>query len=431
MTANVFVLGLDEFNLAMLRALPAARECTFHGLLDPQEILDARAFPIRDMLERALARLRAFPGSVDAIVGYMDFPVSTMLPLLKAEFDLPGLSMTSLLRCEHKYWSRREQQAVVGDHVPAFVAFDPFADDPATRIGLAPPYWVKPVKSAGSWLGFHVADRADLDHAVAVIREHIGRFADPFNDLLAGVDLPDEVAAVDGHHCLAEAIIGGWQCTLEGSVVGGHLDVHGVVDSVRLPGSSSFERYQYPSRLPDAVVERMTAITGRLLDHIGFDDAAFNVEFFWDEPDDRVWLLEVNTRIAQHHSDLFEKVDGASNHQVMLDVALGRRPRMPHREGPFACAAVYFLRHPADAHVVAVPTPDDVAALQGEVPGLQVQLHVQPGQRLSELVDQDSYSYDLGVVYLGAADEQQLQERWDHCRRGLRFTLEPVGGAAP
>ena len=425
---NVFVLGLDAFNLAKLRSLDIADECEFHGLLSPEEILDAEDFPIRSMLERAAEQLRSFPGTVDAVVGYMDFPVSTMLPLLKQPLGLPGLTMASLLKCEHKYWSRLEQREVVGEHVPDFVAFDPFADDPAAQIDLDFPYWVKPVKSAGSWLGFHVGGPDDLEHAVATIREHIGRFADPFNDLLDTVDLPEEIAAVDGNYCLAEAIIGGWQCTLEGSVVGGHFDVHGVVDSVRLPGTTSFERYQYPSRLPAAVIDEMTRITRKVMSHIGFDGAAFNIEFFWDDEHDHIWLLEVNTRIAQHHSDLFEKVDGVSNHQVMLEVNLGRRPHMPHGAGPFDCAAVFFLRHREDAHVASVPSAEEIAELEARIPGLEVQLHVLPGQRLSELVDQDSYTYELGLLYLGARDEDELLARYQECRDHLHFTLEPVEG---
>ena len=65
----------------------------------------------------------------------------------------------------------------------------------------------------------------------------------------------------------------------------------------------------------------MREISGRALTHVGFDNAAFNIEFFWEPATDAIRLLEINTRIAQHHSDLFEKVHGASNHQAMIDVA--------------------------------------------------------------------------------------------------------------
>jgi len=45
--------------------------------------------------------------------GYMDFPVSTMLPLICKEFGTRSPSLESLLKCEHKYWSRVEQKKVI------------------------------------------------------------------------------------------------------------------------------------------------------------------------------------------------------------------------------------------------------------------------------------------------------------------------------
>lgn len=97
-------------------------------------------------------------------------------------------------------------------------------------------------------------------------------------------------------------------------------------------------------KLANRVRTRMAAITKRVMKHIGYDNAAFNIEYFWDEPHNRIWLLEINTRISQSHSDLFEKVDGVSNHQITVDLALGQRPQMPRGEGLFPRAAKFFHR---------------------------------------------------------------------------------------
>jgi biotin carboxylase len=373
------------------------------------------------MLRRAEEELRAFPGRVDAILGYMDFPVSTMLPLLCRRFGLRSVELEALLRCEHKYWSRLEQRAAIPEHVPGFAAFDPFTEDPLAAIDLDFPFWVKPIKSAGSHLGFRVNDEAQLREATAAIRAGIGRYGDPFNRILARAKLPDEVARVDGNWCLAEEIIGGRQCTVEGSVSEGRMRAHGIVDSVRYPNRSSFLRYQYPSRLPVRVQRRMRDVSARFLDAIGYDDAAFNAEFFWDEPADRLWLLEVNTRVAQHHSDLFEKVDGATNHQVTLDVAFGEAGSFPHREGPFACAGTFFLRAWEDAEVLRVPTREEIARIEREIPGTVVEVEVREGMRLSELPDQESYSFVYAILYLGARGPQELRRRFFRCRDALPF----------
>src|SRR5690625_6073998 len=75
----------------------------------------------------------------------------------------------------------------------------------------------------------------------------------------------------------------------------------------------------------------MANIADRFLTHIEYDNAPFNVEFFWDPETDHIWLLEVNTRISESHTDLFLKVDGASHHEVATDLSLGERPRIDRK----------------------------------------------------------------------------------------------------
>ncbi|NIR28776.1 MAG: ATP-grasp domain-containing protein, partial [Gammaproteobacteria bacterium] len=91
-------------------------------------------------------------------------------------------------------------------------------------------------------------------------------------------------------------VIGGRQCTLEGYVHEGEVVPYGIVDSIRYPQVLSFFYYLYPSKLPERVQERMGELTKTVMTHIGFDNSAFNIEFFWDEVQDQIWLLEINTR---------------------------------------------------------------------------------------------------------------------------------------
>jgi len=421
---NIFVLGLNDFNLGKLKAIQGAEHYAYHGLLSSEEILEADAYPIREMIERAEKQMHDFAGSVDAIIGYMDFPVSTMLPILRRGFNLPGPTLETLLKCEHKYWSRIEQRRAVPEVTPGFEAFDPFDEESIRGIGLSYPFWIKPIKSAGSWLGFRVGDDDDLHRAVAIVRRNIGRFGEPFNHILAQAQLPDEIAGVGGNWCIAEQIIGGRQATVEGYVLNGSVRSHGIIDSIRYPGTSSFFSYQYPSRLPEPVRREMLEVVERLLSAIDYDDSPFNIEFFWDEDTDRLWLLEVNTRIAQHHSDLFEKVDGVSNHQVAVDVALGQEPRMSRGEGAFKYAAACWLRYWRDGIVQRVPSEAEIAAIERRLPGTVVELEVRAGTRLSEVVDQDSYSYVLALIYVGGMNEADLDNRYDEVVRALDFRIE-------
>ncbi|MEJ2308096.1 MAG: ATP-grasp domain-containing protein [Gammaproteobacteria bacterium] len=425
---NIFVVGLDDFNLSQMKTLPGASKYRFHELFSHSELKYQDHFPVRELLAEGVERLRSFPGEVDAVVGYWDFPVSTVLPLLRAAVGLPTTSLESVLKCEHKYWSRLLQRDVAAAHVPDFAAVNPFMEDPLEKVPLPYPFWIKPVKSVLSHLGYRVTDDESYLHALRNIRERIHRYAEPFNLILSRAGLPAQIASVDGYHCIAESIISqGRQCTLEGYCRRGEVVVYGVIDSLREgPGGSSFSRYQYPSTLPADVIERMTAVTRRVMLHIGYVNAPFNIEFFWDEASDALWLLEINTRISKSHAPLFKLVDGCYHHQVMLNLALDREPDFPYREGEFAVAAKFMLRHYEDALVSRVPSADELESLEAEYPGTRIQVEVAEGMRLSSLRDQDSYSFELAVFFIGAQSTAELEEKYSEILTSLTLELSPL-----
>jgi hypothetical protein len=418
---NVFVIGLDAFNRKKLEKIPSARECCFHKLLDFEETQGARIFKVKKVLEEADRQLREFPGSIDAIVGFWDFPVSLMQPILAGRFGTRSPTLESVLKCEHKFWSRLEQKKVISEHIPRFTSFDPFDEDALEGIDLDYPFWIKPFKSYAGYLGFRIGRPGDFHRAVKVIRRKIGRFSKPFDYLLGFADLPAEVAEKKSHFCLAEEIISGHQCTVEGYVYQGRLHVYGIVDSYRFANRSTFFRYYYPSRLPRRIRERMIAATGKVLAQIGFDNSPFNIEYFYQRPKDRIFLLEINPRMVEEHVELFEKVDGLPTQEILVNLALGRRTEFPRRRGAFRCAGKFFLRSFRDAVVTRVPDAGELRRLHEEVPDAVVDFFVREGMRLSDPEHQDSYSYKYGFIFLGARNQQELLAKFRRCRELLPF----------
>ncbi|MFD4404383.1 hypothetical protein ACFWPH_16660 [Nocardia sp. NPDC058499] len=69
------------------------------------------------------------------------------------------------------------------------------------------PFWVKPIKSHSSQLGFEVPDAETFASAVQQIREEIGRIPDPFDRALARVEVPGDIRMAGGRTCLAEEIV--------------------------------------------------------------------------------------------------------------------------------------------------------------------------------------------------------------------------------
>ncbi len=66
------------------------------------------------------------------------------------------------------------------------------------------------------------------------------------------------------------------------------------------------------------------------------------------------------------------------------------------------------------------------AKVRAKYPETVVTIGVKPGDRLSELPHQGSYRYVIGVVYLGAQDRADLQEKYDGVVAALPFEFEPV-----
>ncbi|MET7571780.1 ATP-grasp domain-containing protein [Streptomyces sp. NPDC005492] len=419
---NIFVVGLDEANLRTLRAVPDADLYRFHQLLSIDELQEGEVSVPR-LMDRARAVLDAHDGSVDAIVGYWDFPVSTLVPMLGSEYGTRTTSLESVVKCEHKYWSRLEQRQVI-DEYPNFGRVDLDSDDPRPPEGVDFPMWLKPALSYSSELAYGVSDIEEFRTAVAEIRKGIARVGRPFDTILELLDLPEEMKGIGGQVCLAEEAMTGIQVAVEGYVYKGEVTVYGVLDSINYPNSSSFLRHQYPSTLPADVIRRLHDVSERTMRRIGMDSATFSIEYFYDPKTGGISLLEINPRHSQSHAELFEYVDGIPNHHRMLSLALGQDPALPAGQGPYRLAAKWYYRWFGDGMVHQVPTAEEIAAIERDIPGVRVDIVPQEGQKLSSISQQDSYSYEVAHIFTGGDDEQDLRRKFDRCVAALGLTFD-------
>ncbi|MFJ3185023.1 ATP-grasp domain-containing protein [Streptomyces halstedii] len=419
---NIFVIGLDDANLPTLRAVPHADTYRFHRLLSIEELQEGEV-SVPELMDRARAVLDAHDGSVDAVVGYWDFPVSVLVPLLGKEYGVRTTSLESVVKCEHKYWSRLEQRKVT-DALPRFGRVDLDSDDPRPPEGVAFPMWLKPALAYSSELAFGVTDMAEFREAVEAIRKGIARVGRPFDAVLDMLELPPEMRGVGGQVCLAEEAMTGLQVAVEGYVHDGEVTVYGILDSVNYPGSPCFLRHQYPSSLPAPVIRELRDVSTRTMRQIGVDDATFSIEYFYDPKTGDVSLLEINPRHSQSHAELFDYVDGAPNHHRMISLALGQDPSLPGGRGPYRTAAKWYYRWFGDGTVHEVPSPERIAAIEREIPGVRVDVVPGEGQKLSTVAQQDSYSYEVAHIFTGGDDEADMRRKFDRCVAALGLTFD-------
>lgn len=371
------------------------------------------------LIDETLARHEH--SNLSGVTSGVGYPGMSAASIIARRLGLPGPDPESVMRCEHKYYSRVAQKAFVPEAVPWFQLLDPL--NGGSEIA-AFPIFVKPVKSCMSINAYRVQDREELQRITrSALLPH--GFVRPFDDMVkAYTKFP-----LHASYLLAEALLEGCQVSLEGYVFNGEVHVMGVLDAIVFPGTISFKRFQYPSSLSEDVQARMKDIAQRFLSGIGYDDAPFNLEMFYDPCSGRIHIVEVNPKLATQFADLFLKVDGQSSFAVLLQLALGERPAWTRRQGQFKIAATCVLRTFEDRKVLAVPSREAIEEIVAEYPDARIEIHATPGRNLSDQM-QDAQSFRYGLINIGASCESELDHKFAHIRSRLPFEFASAASHA-
>ena len=332
----------------------------------------------------------------DGAIGTKD--QSALLASLFAERrGLPGPRPSTLVKLQHKPTSRQVQRAVAPEATPQFAVLD--GDPP-----FETPFFVKPVVGRLSQNVYRIDDLRDLA-GLQEIDSYTRRYAQIA--ALAGAD-PDSV-----HGFLAEELLSGEEVTLEGYVHGNIVTTIGVTDSVKYPGTLSFERFEYPSKLPQERQAELSHIAERVLPALDFEGGFFNIEFFVPNGG-QAHIIEVNGRIASQFAPLVQALHGRSTYDVLFELACGEDPGW-ETGLPDGVAVSYCLRVFEDAFVEEVPEPEH---------GLEIL--VRPGLQLSEQGVNDSQSYRLAIMSGAGETREEAVERCRSWAARLNFRLAPL-----
>ncbi|MGH7380028.1 MAG: ATP-grasp domain-containing protein [Candidatus Methylomirabilales bacterium] len=405
-----------------------AHDLEFRGI--DEETHEAGFDGVRFVTETIRA-MRERRSAYRTVLGIDDFPASLMAALVAESLGFASPSFESLFLCQHKYYSRLRQRDAVPEATPRFHVLDPSRDPAPSDLPMAFPVFVKPVKSYLSILARRIETFLDLSRTVEEARLRLAVIAEMFDGLVGLSRLDQRFRAVRGSALLVEEFLSGHQVTLDGYAFAGQVVPLGVVDSFFFLRSSSFERFEYPSRLPAAVQERMARIAERCIRAIGLDRTFFNMEFFYREEDGAIHLIEINGRMSSQFAPLYRMVDGIELYAMQLDLALGRDPGgrgtwAPGRKRGMV-AASFVLRTFEDGYVRRIPSAEEMERLEKRVPDSFVEILVKEGEKLSdELQDDESYRYAL--VDLCAKNRKELLKKFDEAKNLLPFALEPVQG---
>lgn len=379
------------------------------------------SFDVRRAIDRWVARARR--SGVDAVISPNEQFGVLIAAVIARRLALPGPDPKAVLVAQHKYYARRALAAAMPQANPAFAVLPhPFRD---AEMPLAFPFFVKPVKATFSVLARRVQAPSDLSrHFRFRPLEHyvVRRLLRPFNDLLAD----HGGFPIDGHHLLAEELVEGLQVNVDGYVDRGQVRILGIVDELMYPGTHAFNRFEYPSSLPADVQAGLRTIAEMAVRSIGFDHGLFNVELAYDPRNGAIRVIEINPRVASQFVTLYEWAEGIKLYPLMLDLALGRTPKLARELRANGCAASFVLRSFDGRPIRPAPDAARVARVHARHPDARVMLYLKRGADLArEMKWLGSHRY--AIVNVSGRDRNDLYARYRDIRSLLGFErhIEP------
>jgi hypothetical protein len=333
----------------------------------------------------------------DGVVATKD-QAALLAALLAEQRGLPSPTPRALVACQHKPTSRELQHLLEPEATPRF----------AELRGEPPfpfPFFVKPVVGRLSQNATRVDDPSDL----LGLHE-----ADLYTSRWAEIAALAGAEPVSAHGFLAEELLEGPEVTLEGYVRAGRATTIGVTDSVKYPGTNSFERFEYPSVLEPERQAELSRIAERMVAAHGFADGFFNVEFF--VPEGRApQVIEVNGRLASQFAPLVARLHDRSTYEALFELSTGLDPHWEKTGPPDGVGVSYVLRTFEDAYVESVPDPED-----------DFELLVRPGLELSAQGVNDAQSFRLAILYGFGESREEAVARCRERAAELSFRLAPL-----
>lgn len=352
--------------------------------------------------------------SITAVASTNDYPGPIYSSVISKKLGLHGPHPTSVLTCQHKFYSRLMQKKWVPHASPDFRLIDPKKFN-KNNFDLNLPVFVKPVKSYLSKLAQKISTHEDLEQFVQSSLP-----PDLFLEQLNWFLKHHSSYELNANYLIAEALLTGNQVTLEGYVFNGEVTILGIVDSIMFPGTICFERFDYPSSLPETIQKHMKDIATQFIKGIQFDYSLFNIEFMYNPLNHDIFIIEINSRMCSQFADLFEKVDGTNTYQIMLDIALGKKPVFTKMKGIYNVASSFVLRRFDNKKVIKIPTANEMTDFFHHFPHARLEIHAKEGQWLNT-ISQDGKSFRYGLVHLGAQTKKELFFNFEQSKHLLPF----------
>lgn len=353
--------------------------------------------------------------SIDAAISTDESLGILLASWICRQVGCPAPDPELILKIQNKYTCRNLQSKSIKGVIPEY---EFFSMESSESVKMAFPFFIKPTKGVFSFLSQEINSEKELENYIEISQPVYQDKLTQLKQLKTHLNIESEEQ--DGFLC--EELLKGQQLTVEGYATGDTVHIMGIVDSVMYSGTQAFQRFEYPSKLPKDVQNRLIDVSKKLMSDIHFKYGLFNIEYFYDETDSSIYLLELNPRMSSVFSEHFDKVLGYTGYDVLLNIIGSAGKAIEGTKGRYSVASAFVLRRFEDACVKKMPTQDYLNKLKKDF-DMQIKIDVKAGDVLSKKFPGHS-NYKYATVHLGADTWTTLYEKFAIVEKLLDFEFE-------
>ncbi len=351
-------------------------------------------YGVKDYLLRTIELMKRYPEMYDGVVGTHDSS-AVFAAIICDQTGKRFASVDSVINCQNKYLSRRIQCKQIPEHTPRFCLALELLNDPEL---LDSPFFIKPSRANISF-GSHIIDSLDeLIHYIGLESNEIVRQNSYFLEALSiNPKYQSEANLSTCNNYLCEELISGEQITVDGYIFDGRVFIFGMTRAVFHPDTHIFNRHEFPYSFGSNLDQRISGAVRRLIPALGLDNSFFNVELRADTEKQTFQIIEINSRIAFQFAKTIESVTGFDPLHLLLQVAVGEKPRFNNHGASAGCYAYCFnfeLHSFSDRKILKTPTQSGYEAIKLLYPDVVIRNLIQEGFNLSDYKhNPQSYRY--------------------------------------
>lgn len=376
---------------------------------------------VKTALEDIIQHINNNPDMYDGVVGTHDSS-AVFASIICEHTGMSCISVEGLVNCQNKYLSRRLQKNFVPEYAPRFCLDKDYLNHPESMS----PAFAKPARSNVSFAAQKINTPVDLQQLINEFGADIKNYNQYFVEALSlsSYNNPENLNTCNRFIC--EELIFGTQVTADCYVYNQKAYVFGLTKAAFFDDNISFSHHEYPYQISPEMEQKIHNMINELAKGLKLNNTFINVELRIDENTGKVFIIEVNGRIAFQFAKTIEVVRGFDPLHLICDLAAGEEPNIyPDITPGYSMCYNFELRKFSDKLVTKVPDARNIDRIKKIYPGVEIRNLILNGGKLSDY-KHNPESYRYCILDIPGESNEEIMDKFEDIKEMLNYRFEDI-----